>query len=159
MSSPHSFKVDLRLRHPSMDFGEVAQLLGMTPKYVWQAGEARRRGPNRILLPGVNDRSYWLSSFGPRSWRVAGGDEALEPAMDEVVDELLDHLAPHADFLRRVAEQGQVEIWVSSQSQGSYPLVLHPESIMRMAVLGITLVHDVYGAHGVLPPFSAGGDG
>ena len=65
--------------------------------------------------------------------------------MDEVVDELLDHLAPHVDFLRQVAEQGTVAIWVSSHSVGNYALVLQPASILRMTELSITLVHDVYG--------------
>ena len=146
MSSPHSFKVDLRLRHPIMDFGHVAQLLGMTAKHVYRAGEPRRT-PNGGALPGVYPISWWCSDpFGQPSWRPAGGyDVPLGPKMGEVVMALLLLLAPHADFLRQVAAQGKVEIWVSSHGKGNYALVLAPECVMRLAALGITLVHDVYG--------------
>ena len=66
--------------------------------------------------------------------------------MDDWVDELLDRLEPHVDFLREVAEQGDVEIWISSHSKGNHTLVLRPQLIARLAALAITLVHDVYAA-------------
>ena len=42
--------------------------------------------------------------------------------------------------------QNKVEIWVSSHGVGNDALVLQPASILRMAELRITWVHDVYGA-------------
>ena len=69
----------------------------------------------------------------------------LGPKMGEVVMALLLLLAPHADFLRQVAAQGKVEIWVSSHGKDNYALVLAPDCVMRLAALDITLVHDVYG--------------
>ena len=44
--------------------------------------------------------------------------------MGEVVMALLLLLAPHADFLRQVAAQGKVEIWVSSHGKDNCALVL-----------------------------------
>ena len=74
-----------------------------------------------------------------------GYDVPVGPKMGEVVMALLLHLAPHADVLRQVAAQGKVEIWVSSHGKDNYALVLHPDCVVRLAALDITLVHDVYG--------------
>ena len=134
----YSHELDLRIWHKDLDPDLVSRTLGLEPMIFWRAGEPRRT-PKGTSLKGIRSQGYWAGNPFSYGWR-ASADAQIEDSLEELVE----FLEPHREFLRGIAEGGQVRLWVSSQGARNYALELSPNLLARIAGLGATLVHDVY---------------
>ena len=135
----YSHIFSLRVAHPSLDPELVTQVLGLKPKRSWRAGE-RRQTPKGTPLQGVYSEGCWSSNPFEYSWR-----ESTDTSIEDALEELVNYLEPHTAFLKGIGNDGgRVTIWVSSQSTRNYAVELSPNFLGRLAVLGTSIVYDVY---------------
>ena len=61
---PYTYKVSLRIFHPTIDPQVITDTLSLQPSTIHKVGE-RRATPTGTLLDGHYDQSYWSSPFTP----------------------------------------------------------------------------------------------
>ncbi len=130
--------IDLRISHPSLDPDVVTRTLGIEPQRAWRAGEPRKTSKG-TKLDGVYPTGYWSSN--PFSY---GWTESTDNVIEDVLDEVIKVLEPHSEFLNKISKEGQVRVWISSQSNRNYTIELSSHALARLAAMGVTVVHDVF---------------
>ncbi len=134
----YEFTLSLRIRHPSIEPGEITRNLGIEPQHTWRAGDPRRDAAGGELS-GTYRESYWVGRLM----------EKPELAADQVgvESEVLRTLA----LLRRSfgflvtlkAEGGLAELHVSIFARGDFSLEFLPESLSLLGRLGLTVAVEV----------------
>ena len=135
----YEHSVALRIWHPNVDPALISAKLSLEPQHSHMAGRPRQ-APDGRLLGGNHLETYWYCEpLGRRSY--VSTDDAAEDVLASVVSAL----RPHKTFLLLLREQaGRLHLQVSSFSSRNYALELSPELLMQSAVLGLSIVHDVY---------------
>ena len=135
----YSFRIAIRIWHPSIKPEEITRALGMQPHRFSEAGQ-QRKTPKGTLLEGTYRESYWSADPFDRG-EYSSTDDLAEDALAEA----LQVLEPHKAFVRRLRGEGaRVVVQVSSYSGRNYAFELSPELLSKCAALGVSLAHDVY---------------
>jgi hypothetical protein len=145
--SAYSFRISLRITHPSIDPGEITAAVSLTPEHVWRAGEPRTT-PKGMRLNGVRDESYWTARL----------DEGQGPGCDltAAIAAQIDRVAPHHALFRRLpADGGHVEFFVGWFIDGMAGGSFDANLLARLGELGIDLSRSVYSTPEARPSDSA----
>jgi hypothetical protein len=159
-------QLSLRIRHPSIDPGEISASLGLEPEYSFKAGDLRKAAaPGRTA--GRHPQTYWLAPVTPESWtdpiepsflaaiaeRNPVSNRALSAeALREVTKSIryrsleglllyfLNRLNARRSFLQRIqADGGDVSVIMVMERESAADFTL-PVSLARLLVdLGISI--------------------
>lgn len=149
----NTYSAYLRVRHPSIDPGEITRELGLQPAHAWAAGSPRGEpGGAR----GAHAGSYWFAPLGESVWRrlEAGaaappeGDEwpfgSTLPPLETFLRSQLRLLAPHRGFFARLgSDGGSCELAVTLSARERFSVELPPGLLRSLADLGIAITLDV----------------
>ena len=128
------YRVSLRVTHPTLDPGAIANELGLQASHSWAAGEARET-PEGTPLSGVRKECYC-------TFDIASGDDG------EVAGRLraaLSQFKPQRDFLRQISSSGgSLMSYVFWYPAGDTGEVFSVALLHEMADLGIELGINVY---------------
>ena len=133
MDSTPSFKLSLRITHPSINPNEISEALKLEPALTHCVGEARKT-PRGHPLKGHYKLSYWLH-------RLAEGDHLIE-----LVKLANDKLSRQEAFLNCLTETGgEIEYFVGCFVDSNTGGTLDWRLLQTCADLKINLSFDVYG--------------
>jgi hypothetical protein len=134
--SKYSYKISLRIFHPTADPAAFTEALGIQPGRSWLVS-APRTTPRGTPLKGLNAKSYWTA-------RLADGASIDAPLADAVHD-VLDRLRGRKGFFRDVVKSGgRAELfigWFLDENSGD---LFDHQLLARLAALKIDLSFDVY---------------
>lgn len=131
----HSYNIIFRIRHPSIDPGELTRRLGVKPDQFWKIGELRTL-PNGRVLKTRNRDSFWS-----RSEKYEGKSRTFF----DKVDRLASRLKRHKAFLDRItATSGKCEIYIQLHGDKNVGDTLSPETLALLADLNIFLSVEVF---------------
>jgi hypothetical protein len=125
--------VAIRITHPEILPEAITQQFGRTPDVERTAG-AQRMTPKGMVLPGVNQESYWLLR-GPES-------EDL-PRLIDWANGVIEGAAPFVHEL--LSSGGRLEYFIGCFVERQLGTSLEPPLIAKCAEFGATLVFDMYG--------------
>ena len=151
-----AFQISLRIRHPSIDPGDISRELKVESEYSFRAGEPRESGSG-MAATALHAESYWLGSlsavtaassligFGGTRANLArermqtAATESLTVALDAAV---VSFMRQHADFIRRMQEEGQVSLLVELSTRSLSGFTLSPQFSRMLSDLGIAVELD-----------------
>ena len=149
----NTYTAFLRIRHPSIDPGEITRVLGLQPAHAWAAGSPRGESAAR----GAHAESYWFAPLGEAIWpregeaAVAGpqaGESWSFPSATLPLEAFLlsriRMLAAHRGFLARLStEGGSCELAVTLSARERLSVELPPGLLRALAELDIAITLDV----------------
>jgi hypothetical protein len=132
---PYTYKVSLRISHPTMDPRAITDTLNLQPRTVHRVGELRTT-PTGTLLEGRYDRSYWSSPFTPPDDSDVG----------EFLGRTVESLRQHRSFFRHIRDTGgDVELFIGLFADGvNIGATLAHDLLAALGELGIDLGLDIY---------------
>ena len=151
-----AFQISLRIRHPSIDPGDISRELKVESEYSFRAGEPRESGSG-MAATALHAESYWLGSlsavtaassligFGGTRANLArervqtAATESLTVALDAAV---VSFMRQHADFIRRMQEQGQISLLIELSTRSLSGFTLSPQFSRMLSDLGIAVELD-----------------
>lgn len=139
---PHTYRVELRLRHAQADLSELGAHLEIDPSHsrCWRAGDPRVT-PKGTVLPGVRRESSWATDLTPGASPRSSEDERLE----DLLESQLDRLAEYAGALRALRDDGgRAEFFIGLFCDANTGLILTPSLMAKAAALGIEFGFDIY---------------
>jgi hypothetical protein len=126
--------VFVRFDHPSKDLTFLSDLLGFQCFRSWTAGELRKT-PNEKPLPGINERSYWVSSleFRDNSSLYEQINLAIERLMiaEKAIHELL-------------SSGGRVALYLTFPGSVNIGTSIDRNNLKKMVNLGVELDLEVF---------------
>lgn len=135
--SSYGFYLDLRFWHPTTDPQSITDALAREPERAYRAGDPRT-GPAGRALKGAWGRSYW-------SQQVVRMEDSSVFVAETAIDRELDALQPHSDFLLALENSGGTGMLeLNSWGDGSYAIILRPETLGKAARIAIAIAHQVY---------------
>ncbi|MEJ1964249.1 MAG: hypothetical protein WDO56_22970 [Gammaproteobacteria bacterium] len=150
------FQISLRIRHPSIDPGDVSRELKVEPEHSFKAGDPRESSSG-VAATALHAESYWLGSlsavtaassligFGGARANVArertqgAATESLTVALDAAV---ISFMRQHADFIRRLQSEGQVSLLIELATRSLSGFNLSPQFTRLLSDLGIAMEFD-----------------
>lgn len=130
----YTFRASLRVFGGSVEHEDICKILGMTPKWLYRAGEPRV-SPKGELLGGVYPSNYCVIEL------VTGSDSSLS----EFVDEQTRALLVHKELFKNIKKSsGRVEFFLGWFIDENFGEILLSETLMLMGELGIDLSFDIY---------------
>ena len=150
----NSYTAFLRVRHPSLDPGEITRVLGLEPAHAWAAGSPRGEP---AAARGAHLQSYWFAPLGEAIWPRAADGAALAHGegppwpsatlpLDAFLLAQLRLLAPHQRFFARIStEGGSCELAVTLSARDRLSIELPPGLLRSLAALEIAITLDVGG--------------
>jgi hypothetical protein len=150
----NTYTAYLRVRHPSIDPGEITRELGLEPAHAWAAGAPRGEA---ALARGAHAESYWFAPLGESVWRrleagaaglPAAGDAwpfgSTLPPLETFLLSQMRLLAPHRGFFARLGtEGGTCELAVTLSARERFSVELPAGLLRSLAELGISITLDV----------------
>jgi hypothetical protein len=153
-TSPETFQLSLRIRHPSLDPAELTRTLGIEPAHSFRAGAPRSSGNPA----SAHTQSYWLGALPPIASSAALSlpedhwSEIARNQLTAATKNLGWALAfsagrfcnAHAEILRRIrSEGGEVTLLVTTYSAEAGSFTLAPETSQLFGELGIAIEFDL----------------
>jgi Domain of unknown function (DUF4279) len=150
----NTYTAFLRVRHPSIDPGEITRVLGLEPAHAWAAGSPRGEA---AAARGAHAESYWFAPLGESIWSRPGGDDervrvAGQPwqlasqmlPLETFLLALLRQLAPHQRFFARLhTEGGSCELAVTLSASDRFSIELPAGLLRSLAALDMSITLDV----------------
>jgi len=145
----HSYTAYLRVRHPSIDPGEITRELGLEPAHAWAAGSPRGES---AAARGAHVQSYWFAPLGESVWQRATAGHAdsgplgraWAPPLEAFLLSQIRLLAPHRGFFARLStEGGSCELAVTLSARERFSVELPPGLLRSLAELNIAFTLDV----------------
>jgi hypothetical protein len=150
----NTYTAFLRIRHPSIDPGEVTRVLGLQPAHAWAAGSPRGEP---ATARGAHTESYWFAPLGESVWPRLGGEsppaheagpawqfQSQSPSLEAFLLAQIRLLAPHQRFFARIgAEGGSCELAVTLSVRERCSIELPPGLLRSLAALDIAVTLDV----------------
>ena len=148
----NSYTAFLRVRHPSIDQGEITRELGLEPAHAWAAGSPRGEPP---AAHGAHAQSYWFAPLGESIWQRAGVAQGptAEPSwtfpsplvpLETFLLSQIRLLVPHRGFFARIStEGGSCELAVTLNARERFSVELPPGLLRSLAELDIAITLDV----------------
>jgi hypothetical protein len=145
------FQLSLRIRHPSLDPGELSRELNIEAAHCFRAGEPRA---SRSGIASVHPESYWLGALNTANWPVdvnfPGTQRPLAPeqrvgvvarrSLGWALSLSTRFFSAHAGTLRRIAaEGGQVSLLITAHAADLTGFSIAPAVSRVFSDLGITL--------------------
>lgn len=132
------FTIALRIRHPSIEPGEITRTLGLEPRHSWKAGEDRR-SPAGKPLGGAYRESCWMGVL------AQSPEHSSEPVnIETALLQTLAQLRRSRQFLAKLkGEGGEVEIHISIVGHDTFRLELSAEALANLGRLGLAIAIDV----------------
>jgi hypothetical protein len=132
----YTFKVSLRIYHPSMPPEEISAALSLTPRTSWAAGSSKRE---QQLSGAASTRewTYWSA--------VLQNDDSVADLPDFLSDALRT-LEVHASFLKGLVQTGgRLELFVAWFLHRPNTGDVFPHSLLeRLGALEMDLTLDLY---------------
>lgn len=153
----NTYTAYLRVRHPSIDPGEITRVLGLTPAHAWAAGSPRGAEPAR----GTHTESYWFAPLGESIWpraaaapprpATATATGATRPQfpsqtlpLEAFLLSQLRLLTPHKGLFARIStDGGSCELAVTLHARDRWSVELPPSLLRSLGDLGIAITLDV----------------
>lgn len=130
-----TYKISLRIWHPSMDPADISARLSLVPTFQWKAGQARQ-SPKGAPLKGFYKETY--CSYAITSDQYSALSESLRA--------LLTDLTPQKDFLHEVRSTGgRIECFIGWFSGSNSGEIFDHSLLSLFGELQIDLALDVYG--------------
>ncbi len=132
--NPFTYKVALRITHPTMDPKQFSQTLSLRPQHSWMAGD-QRATPAGTPLEGVYDHSYWSCTL------------SHEPniSLAECLETFTSSLERHHSFLLDIRSSGgRIEYFIGWFTNGNSGELFTSRLLEELAHNGIDLALDVY---------------
>jgi hypothetical protein len=148
----NTYTAFLRVRHPSIDPGEITRVLGLEPAHAWAAGSPRGE---TAAASGAHGESYWFAPLGESIWSQPGGKDAREagqpwrfpspvPPLETFLLALVRQLAPHQRFFARLhTEGGSCELAVTLGASDRFSIELPAGLLRSLAALDMAITLDV----------------
>lgn len=135
-SKSYTYKISLRIRHPSMDPDKITKTLNLIPRRSWQAGLSRTT-PKGMPLEGTNPNTYWTSDIAEGQWP--------DKDLNKAINDLLDKLKSYKDMFQQITDDGgTVEFFVGWYFQGNSGDDFDHVVLGKMSDLKINLSLDIY---------------
>jgi hypothetical protein len=152
-----SFRLALRVRHPSMDPDELSLAFRIEPEHAFRAG-ASRPSTSGLATVSVHAETYWLGVLKPlraptdvsfpgeersriAQKQLAAAHKSLSWALSLSAARFL---TTHADLLSRIrAEGGEVALLVTIYSGELTSFTVPPEASRLFGKFGITLEFEL----------------
>jgi hypothetical protein len=151
----NTYTAFLRVRHPSIDPGEITRVLGLKPAHAWAAGSPRGTEPAR----GTHAESYWFAPLGESIWPRVSAAAVSPPApaagtpwqfpgqtlpLEAFLLSQIRLLAPHKGFFARLStDGGSCELAVTLSARDRFSVELPPSLLRSLADLNIAITLDV----------------
>jgi hypothetical protein len=150
----NTYTAYLRVRHPSIDPGEITRELGLKPAHAWAAGSPRGEP---AAARGAHAESYWFAPLGESVWHraeAAAADPATAgdawsfgstvPPLETFLLSQMRLLVPHRAFFARLGtEGGSCELAVTLSARERFSVELPPGLLRSLADLAIAITLDV----------------
>ena len=137
--SDYRFCVSLHVSHPTLDLGELTQILGLKPSRVWKSGEPRVT-PKGTPLEGVYKYNSWSAPLHEQK-RIFSTDIYLEDYLEKLNQQLTPHKIKFGEI---VNSGGYIEYFVGWFSEGNIGATLNPKLLKSTAELNISIRLDIY---------------
>jgi hypothetical protein len=149
----NTYTAFLRIRHPSIDPGEITRVLGLEPAHAWAAGSPRAESAAR----GTHAESYWFAPLGEAIWPREGGPAVAGPPAGEswpfpsatlpleaVLLSRIRLLTAHRGFFARLStEGGSCELVVTLNARERFSVELPAGLLRSLAELDIAITLDI----------------
>jgi len=148
----NTYTAFLRVRHPSIDPGEITRELGLEPAHAWAAGSPRGEATR---ARGAHSESYWFAPLGEAIWQRAGAadEPKADPAwpfpsppmsLETFLLSQIRLLVPHRGFFARIStEGGSCELAVTLNARERFSVELPPGLLRSLAELDIAVTLEV----------------
>ena len=134
------FTVSLRVRHPSIDPGEITRALGLEPQHGWKAGDARRTAQGQ-RLEGAYHETYWTGEFSEHTMGLLG-----VMTTEAVLLQVAVQLRRSQQFLSRLQKEGAtIELFVEVFGGNEFTFSLSPQLLSMLARCGVSVALQVHG--------------
>lgn len=131
----YSYRVILRIRHPSIDPCEITMKLAMKPHRFWKVGDRRATPAGRAL------KGHYPDSLWSHHEKYKGRSKNFFKRVDRLAKQLKLHTA----FLHDIsASGGQSEIYIQLPGSINIGDSLHPNTLRLLADLDILLSVEVF---------------
>jgi hypothetical protein len=133
-AEPHSYKVALVIKHPTIDPGDVSRALSLAPSSESKVGHRRTTSTGEVL-DGTYGFTTWIHAFDT--------DGVTELA--DIFCPVIGRLQRHASyFLELVRQDESVELFCEVFASRNWEEGFHHTVLRRLADMGIDLHLDVY---------------
>jgi hypothetical protein len=148
----NAYTAFLRVRHPSIDPGEITRVLGLEPAHAWAAGSPRGEA---ATARGAHAESYWFAPLGESIWSQQAGNDEREAGqpwqfpsqtlpLETFLLTLMRQLAPHQRFFARLhTEGGSCELAVTLSASDRFSIELPAGLLRSLAALDMSITLDV----------------
>lgn len=131
----YHFRISLRVRHPSMDPGQISEALNTEPKRAWKFGTPRQT-PKGNSLPGTYRETAWSVEVAVGRW---------PSNVNDAIGDVLNKLARYRAFLHRIREEGgAAELFVGWFLENQSGEVLSHQWLALAGDLQVDLTFDIY---------------
>jgi hypothetical protein len=131
----------LRVRHPSIDPGEITRVLGIEPAHAWAAGSPRDGAP---ATRGPHQESYWFAPLGERLWPSGLAGAVPVAPFEAFLLAQIRLLTPHKGFFARLSTDGGTCELAVTLSAGDRCTVELPAALLRsLAELNIAITLEI----------------
>jgi hypothetical protein len=134
----YEFTLSLRIRHPSIEPGEITRTLGIEPQHTWKAGDARR-GAGGETLDGTYRETYWMARL-MEAPQVSSDHVSVESTLLKTLAQLRRSLQFLSDMN---ADGGVAELHISIFARDAFTLELLSESLALLGRLGLAIAFEV----------------
>ncbi len=135
----YTFKLSLRIWHPTIDPEEISKNLAISPNRSWKVG-SQGQTPKGTVLKGKYTESYWNADPFEHGKYSSSNSKA-----EDIINKLVQKLDCQKEFLHLLRQQGaKIIIQVSSFGEGNYAIDLSPNTLKKITELNVGFAHDVY---------------
>ncbi len=136
----NTYTAYLRVRHPSIDPGEITRVLGIEPAHAWAAGSPRG-GAEPARSPHAE--SYWFAPLGESMW-PRGLLPSPELPFEAFLLAQIRLLTPHKGFFARLStDGGTCELAVTLTTRDRCTVEMPAALLRSLADLNIAITLDV----------------
>ena len=138
-ASAFGYSVSLRVRHPTLDLGVLADKLRLEPTHTWKAGEPRR-SQSGSALGGTHRDSYWSATLPAQM--VGPNSMPLELFLNQQVIQM----GRHRDFFGELqSDGGAVSLLIELVPVANTSLTLSSTTARKLADLNMEVEFQFVG--------------
>jgi hypothetical protein len=131
----------LRVRHPSIDPGEITRVLGIEPAHAWAAGSPRGGAET---ARSAHTESYWFAPLGERLWPSWTSSTMPAAPFEAFLLAQIRLLTPHKGFFARLGtDGGTCELAVTLSAGDRIGIELPAPLLRSLADLGMAITLEI----------------
>ena len=140
--NPYTYRISLRLKHPSANLAEIYQVLSQMPEVI--PGRLCNIGEERTTPHGEKLDGHYTESwcgFGFTDEKQSSDDQTLSDAINTIMAKL----SPHKDlFAGNSKTGGTADFFIGLFVDANCGVVLDVELLKKLADLQIEVGFDIY---------------